>query len=551
MMTAQLANRLRLRIQPCEAIVLSASGERIPLIGEARCDIVVEERQLSALSLYIVQQLPAGSSLLVGVDAIKKLGGFALRLSPSGQMHVQFPQPATTSAALLKRPTAVIEDPDFRAEFDGQQWEVAWTWKQAPPELKNRVAQYTIQEDIRSAYNAELARWIDEGWLEPCDRPEGGIIPLLAVHHTGKNKVRPVLDYRELNGAVQSHTADSEVCPETLRRWRLMGDRLGVVDLKNAYLQLHVRRDLQEFQIVRVGDRHYRLTRLGFGLASAPRIMAAVVRHILASDSDISAATDHYVDDIVVDTDLVSTERVVQHLQRYGLVTKPPETLDGTRLLGLQLRDCGQGRMRWTRGKDVPQLPSDGQLSRRELFSFCGCLIGHYPVAGWLRVACSFIKRCSEGQGWRDGVGERVTAWLVEVLQRVSRSDPVQGFWAVPEVKAGRVWCDASSLATGVALQIGDAIVEDAAWLRKKGDAAHVNVAELDAVIQGINLAIRWNLEVVEVVTDSATVRGWMSSVLTGSHRVRTHGLAEMLIKRRLALVAELIQAYGLSVTVS
>ena len=72
--------------------------------------------------------------------------------------------------------------------------------------------------------------------LEPCERPEGGIIPLLAVHHTVKNKVRPVLDYRELNGAVQSHTADCEVCPETLRRWRVMGDRLGVVDLKNAYL---------------------------------------------------------------------------------------------------------------------------------------------------------------------------------------------------------------------------------------------------------------------------------------------------------------------------
>ena len=67
-----------------------------------------------------------------------------------------------------------------------------------------------------------------------------------------------------------------------------------------------------------------------------------MVRHILASDSDISAPTDHYVDDIVVDTDIVSTERVVRHLQRYGLVTKPPETLDGTRVLGLQLSDRGQ-----------------------------------------------------------------------------------------------------------------------------------------------------------------------------------------------------------------
>ena len=32
----------------------------------------------------------------------------------------------------------------------------------------------------------------------------------------------------------------------------------------------------------------------------------------------------------------------------------------------------------------------------------------------------------------------------------------------------------------------GDVIIEDAAWLRKKHDAAHINVAELDSVIQGL-----------------------------------------------------------------
>ena len=128
-----------------------------------------------------------------------------------------------------------------------------------------------------------------------------------------------MLDYRELNKFVQSHTADSEVCPETLRKWRMMGNRLGMVDLKNAYLQLHMRRDLQEFQIVKVGEKHYRLTRLGFGLTSAPKIMSAVVKYILAADPTISAATDHYVDDIVVDVDQVSVHQVIEHLRRYGL----------------------------------------------------------------------------------------------------------------------------------------------------------------------------------------------------------------------------------------
>ena len=49
------------------------------------------------------------------------------------------------------------------------------------------------------------------------------------------------------------------------------------------------------------------------------------------------------------------------------------------------------------------------------------------------------------------------------------------------------MWCDATSMATGV--EIDDVMVEDAAGLRKKSD--YINVAELDATIKGINLALK------------------------------------------------------------
>ena len=63
---------------------------------------------------------------------------------------------------------------------------------------------------------------------------------MMAVHHEHKDKVRLVLDYKELNQFVYSHIADSNVCLDTLRKWRLIGDHLSVVDLKDAYLQLHL-----------------------------------------------------------------------------------------------------------------------------------------------------------------------------------------------------------------------------------------------------------------------------------------------------------------------
>ena len=67
------------------------------------------------------------------------------------------------------------------------------------------------------------------------------------------------------------------------------------------------------------------------------------------------------------------------------------------------------------------------------------------------------------------------------------------------------MWYDASSIATGVLLEIG-VVAEDAAWLRKKDDASHINVAELDAVLKGVNLALKWELHDVYLKTDSASL---------------------------------------------
>ena len=42
------------------------------------------------------------------------------------------------------------------------------------------------------------------------------------------------------------------------------------------------------------------LTRLGFGLSSAPRIMASILKYVLGKSDTIQASTKSYVDDILV-----------------------------------------------------------------------------------------------------------------------------------------------------------------------------------------------------------------------------------------------------------
>ena len=75
-------------------------------------------------------------------------------------------------------------------------------------------------------------------------------------------------------------------------------------------------------------------------------------------------------------------------------------------------------------------------------------------------------------------------------------------------------------------------------------------MAELEAAILGVNLCLRWGVRRFTVKTDSATVFGWLKSVFERTHRVRTHALGEMLIRRRLDMLRELVSQEQLQVTV-
>lgn len=69
-----------------------------------------------------------------------------------------------------------------------------------------------------------------------------------------------------------------------------------------------------------------------------------------------------------------------------------------------------------------------------------------------------------------------------------------------------------------MALEVNGAIVVHPCWLFLAGDAEHINLAELDAVIKGFILAL---------VTDSSCVQRWISDTLTGKGRVKTRAASE------------------------
>ena len=321
-----------------------------------------------------------------------------------------------------------------------------------------------------------------------------------------------------------------------------------LVDLPSAYLQIRVDKKLWPYQLVEYNDNIYCLVRLGFGLNCAPRIMSKILKTVLEKDEQIYRATNSYIDDVLVDEKMVTAQKLVEHLKKFGLVTKKPEPLEVGAALGLRLK-LVKGDLMFYIGNVLPVLPE--VLTRRELFSICGKLIGHYPVAGWLRVACSYVKRQAQGTHWEDFAGEETVQMVRDIIEQVNIRDPVTGVWHVQKSNHGVIWCDGSSLALGVLLEINGAIVEDAAWLRKKDDFNHINVAELEAVLKGINLALKWNLTEVKLKTDSATVVGWLNTVINNDERIETKGASEMIIQRRLGILKNLLKEFSITLHVT
>lgn len=555
----------------CNRSVMAVDGGEVAVDGEGWLKMSVNGKDIQIKCLVLSRLLPA-FEIILGMDVVKKLDG--VRIDPNAR-QVMF---GLVNAAVILEPNEsdvsagkvimkdmvmtdtvsvateqlIIDDVDFSAVFDGSRWVVKWKWLEEEPLLNNKVGSYKMDFTIKEKFDEELASWINEGILIEVGSEEmvRSLVPLMAVEQINKDKVRPVLDFRELNQFVSCHSGDSAVCDETLRTWRQFGTNIQLLDLKKAYLQLHIDPAFWKHQVVRHNGKLYYLTRLGFGLSSAPRIMSKILKKVLSLDEDIKNSTDSYIDDIIVNTAKIDIDLVIRHLARYGLQTKTPAKFESVKVLGLQI-NRKNGRFCWSRGNNLVDLPST--ITRRELFSICGQLVGHYPMAGWLRVSCGFIKRKSEGSHWDDDIGVQAYKMLHEMVEKVKQNDPVGGVWNVGEghdVCENRVWCDASSLAVGCVLEINGDLIEDAAWLRPKEDGSHINLAELDAVVRGVNLAIKWHLTDVVVMTDSATVHSWLLSVLTDSHRVKTHGMAEMLVRRRLSVVKMLTIEYGLNLRV-
>ena len=230
---------------------------------------------------------------------------------------------------------------------------------------------------------------------------------------------------------------------------------------------------------------------------------------------------------------------------------KDPVALSESSVLGIQVYRHGSNlfwRQHEEKSIDCPDV-----LTKRSLFALCGRLVAHYPVAGFLRISCSYPKRVANA--WSEGWDQVLSSAIVDKCQSLQcileKNDPVGGLWSVSGSDEATLWADASSIGIGALVEIGGHVIEDVAWIRDQSDVRHINVAQLEASIKALSLATKWKLKCFVLKIDSVTVFGWLNKVINNVSRVRVGGLYETVVLRRLKIVRDIIQTFGLKVTLS
>ena len=167
---------------------------------------------------------------------------------------------------------------------------------------------------------------------------------------------------------------------------------------------------------------------------------------------------------------------------------------------------------------------------------FSACRKVHFPVCRWYCVATAYIKHCvnKDTTGWDDETNNTLLrSMLMETLTRILQDFPVRGNWCINGCEF-TVWVDTSWLATEATREANRSVVKDVSWLHPANNEQHINLAELNAVLKGVNLALLWLVRVLHIRTDSASVYQWTSDALTEKVQLTAKAASEMLLWKQL-----------------
>ena len=136
---------------------MTIGGMSRPCCGDGMVTVSTEECSSAKISVLVVRAKPQGFDLLLGIDAIKALGGMVV--GPTGSVQLG-------NKEIFKCAAISINEPDFTVTFNyrSRAWTVTWKWSEgrAPEALDNRVTEYPVAAE---GNEWELRIWMSNGSL--------------------------------------------------------------------------------------------------------------------------------------------------------------------------------------------------------------------------------------------------------------------------------------------------------------------------------------------------------------------------------------------------
>ena len=262
--------------------------------------------------------------------------------------------------------------------------------------------------------------------LEKLSAPPRICHPLLAIVKPGK-KPRLCLDLsRGFNEFVMKRTF-KYLSVESAVAWSSPGCWYYKLDLSSCFLSFPLTKEASDMMAFKFGPDYWKFTNMPFGLASAPRLVSALLDVVSAKLHDEGIIMVRYLDDFLgicasEQAALACMARTAQVLREFGLMVNPDKTegpSQGIEFLGLWLDSIAQAvsvpEDKLAEAKDLLRsFSTRSSASRKSILSLIGKLSF---VASVLPAARPFLRfLLDSAPGFRRrlpaGFKDDVTLWL-------------------------------------------------------------------------------------------------------------------------------------------
>ena len=132
-----------------EHIIAVDGSEVMCSVGSLRLSIAGHDVNTQCL---VLSSMLEQFKLVIGMDIIQQLGG--VTITKTGQAEFkQFSIKQTLGVVSVHTATVLhIDDVDFYAKFDGNNWTIQWKWAGMEPELHNKLSSYKIDDNVKVFY---------------------------------------------------------------------------------------------------------------------------------------------------------------------------------------------------------------------------------------------------------------------------------------------------------------------------------------------------------------------------------------------------------------